>query len=181
MKNSADNASKRPRFGVFDAIIILLVIIAVVGIYFRYNIVNILSGTQNFDNYTVTFTIDNIRYTTPNFIDVGDEVYFASDKDHFGTLINVSENMGALSITPASEYFTSSNGEIVEVFYPNSETRIRATGRLNCVGRYTEEGGFLVNGSTHIAAGQYVDVTTEYVTVTLCITEIKLATDTTTN
>ena len=74
-----------------------------------------------------------------------------------------------------------SNGEIVEVFYPNNETRIRATGRLNCVGRYTEEGGFLVNGSTHIAAGQYVDVTTEYVTVTLCITEIDIATDTTTN
>lgn len=181
MKNSADNTVKRPKFGVLDAIIVLLVIIAVVGIYFRYNIVNILSGTQNFDNYTVTFTIDNIRYTTPNFIDVGDEVYFASDKDHFGTLISVSENMGALSITPASEYFTSSNGEIVEIFYPNSETRISATGRLNCIGRYTEEGGLLVNGSTHIAAGQYVDVTTEYVTVTLRISEIKLATDTAAN
>lgn len=181
MKKNTDNSIKRPKFGILDAVIILLVIVAVVGIYFRYNIVEILSGTQNLDNYTVTFTINNIRYTTPNYIDVGDDVYFVSDNELFGTLINVSENMGALSITPASEYFTTSNGEIVEVFYPNSETRISATGRLNCIGRYSEEGGFLVNGSTYISPGQYIDVRTEYVTVTLYISEINLAENTASN
>ena len=167
-------ARKFPKFGVLDAIIILLIIVAVIGVYFRYNIVDLITNTKNLDEYTVNFSIENIRYSTPNYVDVGDDVYFVSDNEKFGTLINVSENMGALSITPASELFTTSTGEIIEVFYPNSESRISAEGRLNCSGRYSDDGGFLVNGSTYIASGQYVNVKTEYVTVTIRIDEISL-------
>ncbi len=176
MKSKKEKVIKKsPRFGVLDAMIILLIIIAVVGVYFRYNIIELINGTKNLDDYTVSYTIENIRYTTPNYIDVGDEVYFADDGAHFGTLINASENMGALSITPASEYFTTSNAEIVKVFYPDSQSRVDAVGRLNCKGRYSDEGGFLVNGSVYIASGQYIGVTTEHVTVTLRINEITAA------
>ena len=178
MKNTGEKEIKTrkiPKFGVLDAVIVLLVVIAIVGVYFRYNIVELVSNAKNLDNYTVSFSVENIRYTTPDFIDVGDEVYFAADNEKFGTLTNVSENMGALNITPASEMFTTSQGEIVEVFYPNSESRIDALGRLNCVGRYSDEGGFLVNGSTYVASGQYVNVKTEYITVTIRIDDIALS------
>lgn len=168
---------KIPKFGVLDAVIVLLVIVAVVGVYFRYNIVELISNTKNLGDYTVSFSIENIRYTTPNFVDVGDNVYFASDDEDFGTLINVSENMGALNITPASEMFTNSTGEIVEVFYPNSESRIDASGRLSCKGRYSDDGAFLVNGSTYIASGQYVNVKTEFITVTIRIDDITLSSE----
>lgn len=173
MKTVNETSKKRsPRFSVLDAVIILLVIVAVAGVYFRYNIIGFISGAQNLEDYAISYSIKDIRYTTPNYINVGDEVYFADDGEHFGTLINASENMGALSITPSSEYFTTSNAEVVEVFYPDSQSRVDATGRLNCRGRYSDEGGFLVNGSTYLASGQYVNIRTEYVTVTIRIEDI---------
>ena len=175
MKNKASaNERTRPRFGVLDAVIILLVIIAVVGVYFRYNILDFISSAKNLEDYTISYSIEDIRYTTPNYINVGDEVYFEDSGKHFGTLINASENMGALSITPASEYFTTSKAEIVEVFYPDSQSRVDAKGRMTCRGSYSDDGGFLVNGSTFIASGQMVSVKTENVTVTIRIDEISL-------
>ncbi len=172
MKKTTDNVKRVPRFGVLDLVIILLVIIAVIGIYFRYNIIDMINNAKDLKEYTVSYTIENVRYTTPNFINVGDKVYFSSDGEQFGTLVTASENMTALDTTLPSEKFTTTSGEIVEVFYPNNETRVMAMGRLNCEGRYSSEGGFLVNGTTHIAMGQYVDVKTEYVTVTIRIDDI---------
>ncbi len=173
MKNKKEKKiTNAPRFGVLDAVIILLVIVAVVGVYFRYNILDFVSQARDIKDYTVSYSIENIRYTTPNFINVGDKVYFSDNGDDFGELIAVSENMGALSITPASEYFTKSTGEIVEVLYPDSQSRVDANGRLVCEGRYSDEGGFLVNGSTYIAAGQTVSVKTEYVSLTIRIDDI---------
>ena len=154
--------------------IILLVIVAVIGVYFRYNIIDFVSQTRDIKDYAVSYSVENIRYTTPDFINVGDKVYFADSGDDFGELIAVSENMGALSIAPASEYFTTSNGEIVEVLYPDSQSRVDAKGRLVCLGRYSEEGGFLVNGSLYIAAGQTVNIKTEYVSLIIRIDDIAL-------
>ncbi len=163
-----------PHFGVLDAVIILLVIIAVVGVYFRYNIVNLVTGASKLGEYTVSYSIEDIRYTTPNFMNVGDKVYFADDGEELGTLLAVSENMGALSITPAAKYFTDSNGAIVEVMYPNSQSRVDAKGRFVCVGKYSDDGGFLVNGSDFIAAGQYISVNTDYVSVVIRVEGIAL-------
>ena len=175
MKVNETKTKKSVRFGILDAVIILVVLIAVVGVYFRYSLLNIITGAQHMDEYTVSYSIENIRYTTVNYINIGDKLYFADNGDDFGTLISVSENMGAVSYTPSSEYFTKSNGEIVEVIYPNNQSRVDALGRLNCVGRYSDDGGFLVNGSTYIASGQFINVHTDYVTVTIRVEEIALA------
>ncbi len=173
MKDKKQKKERRaPRFGVLDGVIILLIIVAVAGVYFRYSIIDFVSGARNLNDYTISYSIEDIRYSTPDFIDVGDEVYFANDGKKFGTLVAVSENSGALSITPASEYFTNSKGEIVEILYPDNQSRVDAKGKLSCTGRYSEDGRFLVDGSTHIASGQLVNVKTEYVTVTIRIDKI---------
>ena len=172
MKDQKEKSVKRPHFGVLDVVIILLIIVAFLGVYFRYNIINFWEDTQSIKEYSVSYSIKNVRYTTELFIDIGDKVYFVSNGEEFGTLTNVSENMGALSVKPSTELFTNSNGEFVEVKYPNINTRIDAQGRMICSGRYSNDGGFLVNGSTYVASGQYVDVKTEYVTVTIRIDDI---------
>lgn len=176
MKNSETKARKSPRFGILDVVIILVIIIAVVGVYFRYNIINFFTGEQNLKEYIVSYSIENIRQSTVDFFVIGNEVYFASDNEKLGVLTNVSENMGAISYTPASELFTKSNGEIVEIVYPNTNnsSRVDAQGRLICTGRYSDNGSFLVNGTTHIASGQYIDVKTDYLSVTIRIDEILL-------
>ena len=139
-----------------------------------YHIVDVLTKAQDTKDYVISYSIENIRYTTPNYINVGDEVYFSSNGELLGTLISESENQGALSITPASEYFTNSSGEVVEAFYPNEESRVDAKGRLMCVGTYNEDGGFLLNGDTYIAAGQSINVYTEIVTFVINVTGIEL-------
>lgn len=171
--HSTEKEKKSPRFGVLDAVMILLVVFLIAGIYFRSNILEWISNQRNVRDYTVTFTVDNIRYTTPNYINVGDKVVFASNGEAFGTIIEESEGASniALSVTPSSEIFTD-NGHVIEVFYPNNESRVDVKGRLSCRGTYSEDGGFLVNGSTYLSAGQTVTVRTEWVTMELRILEI---------
>ena len=163
-----------PRFGILDVVIILLIIVAVVGVYFRYNILDWISSTKNISEYTVSYTVEDIRHTTPNYIKIDDEVYFASSGERFGVLTSATENsMEALAgIVPASKYFTKTDGTIIEVTYPDTQTGVNAEGRLICQGRYSEESGFLVNGSTYIAPGQKIDVRTERVSITIRIEEI---------
>lgn len=163
-----------PRFGVLDVVIILLIIVAVVGVYFRYNILDWISSTKNLSDYTVSYTVMDIRHTTPNYMEIDDKVYFASNNEYFGTLTNATENSteALVGIVPASEYFTKTDGSIIEVKYPDTQTRINAQGRLLCQGRYSEQSGFLVNGLTYIAPGQTQDIRTERVSITIRIDEI---------
>ena len=42
-----------PRFGVLDIVIILLVLVSLVGIYFRSNIVEFISSARNLESYSV--------------------------------------------------------------------------------------------------------------------------------
>ena len=85
MKTTNEAAQKRrsPRVSVLDAVIILLVIIAVVGVYFRYNIIGFISGAQNLDDYAISYSIKNIRYTTPSYINGGNGVHHIGE-DAFG-------------------------------------------------------------------------------------------------
>ncbi len=167
-----------PRFGVFDAVIVLLVIVAVVGVYFRYNIMDFISGTRDIKEYSVRYSIEDIRNSTREYIDLDDTVYFASNGEKLGKIIAVEENMGVpLNYQPASKQFVTSSGEFVDIVYPDTnsqDARIDAVGRFVCEGNYSSDGEFLVNGSTYIAPGQYVDIKTDYLTVTICINEIEI-------
>ena len=163
----------RVRFNVLDAFIIILVIAAVVGVYFRYSILDFLKSDMNSEKYVITYSIDDIRYTTPSYFHVDDKVYFASNGELFGTLISESENQGVLSIMPASKEFVASNGDVKNVFYPNSESRVTGKGRLVCEGSYNDDGGFFVDGETYVAAGQIIDVKTETVSVQMRVLSIE--------
>ena len=107
------------------------------------------------------------------YVNVGDKVYFADNGELFGTVMSESENVNALSITPASKHFTDSKGNVVEVFYPG-DTRIDVKGRIECTGYYNDEGGFTVDGRKYLAPGQTVNIQTDLVTVTITVTDIDL-------
>ena len=173
-----DKAAKQPRsfkVGVFDVAIILIVILSVVGIYFRFNLIESITQSSTTKDVVISYRISNIRHTTPNYISVGDKVYISSSGELLGTIINASEEMSnALNVTPSSEEFLV-DGDYVEVFYPNSESRVDAHGRLTCTGAYTEDRGLLINSSTHITAGQSFEVRTELATFVITITSIDLS------
>ena len=173
--SEATVAKKRSRFGFLDIAIILLIIITILGTYFRFNLVDTITQTAISKNYAVSFSVKNIRYTTPNYINVNDKIYLASSGEQLGTIIEESDEMSniALSVTPSSEVFIE-NGKYIEVYYPNGESRVDANGRFLCQGAYTDDRGLLINGATHITAGQSIEVRTELVTLTINITNIEL-------
>ncbi len=175
-KNEVEQIERAPKFGILDVVIILLVVTAVVGVYFRYNILEFLKNDKDMKDYTVSFSIEDIRYTTPAYVDVNDVVYFSDDGTQLGTVIEESKGSSiALSEIPASKVFVLEDGTMMSVSYPNNESRVDATGRLLCRGSYSEDGGFLVNGTRYISAGQTILVQTERVTVEITVTDIQLA------
>ena len=169
----AEQRRSRPHFNAIDAMIVVLVIVAVLGIYFRYNMMDLLSGQKEKQEYHVTFSIDNIRYTTPNYISIGDTFYMQSDGRVLGKLVSTSENQEALNIVPAVEYFTDSEGHIVPVSYPNLESRVNVKGSLLCRGTYTAEGGFCLDGTVYLSAGQEIQVYSDHVTVCMKILSVE--------
>lgn len=175
MKNKNSTEKVLPRFGVLDAVIILLVIAAACGIYFRYNIMDMISARKNIKDYSIEFSIDNINASTTRFIKENDEVRFADNNERLGVLVLSKDpnviSKDILNITPASEIFNK-DGEVIEVFYPEN-TRVNATGRIQCSGTYSENGIFLVNGSTSISSGEVIDIHTDEVTVSIRILDIK--------
>lgn len=167
----APKAKKAVRFGILDAFIILLVIAIVVGVFLRFNFSDMITKAQNRKDYAITFSIKNIRHTTDEYFNVGDSVYFESDDELFGTLMTYSDlSKFALDKRPSSKVFNE-NGEIIEVSYPNTETRIDVTGRIKCEGTLSES-GFLLNNSTYIAPGQTINIYTRLVSVTITVLEI---------
>ena len=162
----------RPHFNAIDALIVILVIFAVLGIYFRSNIIDFLKNTVNEKDYYISFSIDNIQQHTTDYITVDDAFYLKSDGRLLGRLVRESDNQNALNITPTSVFFTDSTGKMVEVFYPN-ETRVNAKGRLQCRGSYTEDGGFCLDGTVTLSPGQTVSVYSEEITVSMRILSIE--------
>ena len=174
VKKVKTGKANAPHFNVLDAMIIILIIAAVVGIYFRHEIIDLLIDDKNTDEYVVSFSIENVRHTTQSYIHVGDNVYFKSDGELMGSLMSASENELSLDIAPALAYFTNSSGEIKAVRYPDEQSRIDASGRLLCKGNYDENGGFSIDGDTYIAAGQSIEVYTEKVTFVLKVVSIDI-------
>ena len=175
LQNSAQT-KRVPKFKILDAVIILLILTSVIGIYFRYNVLDMITNRKDIKDYTVSFSIEDIRYTTEEYIHEGDVVYYADNGEVLGTMILSSDNSNlVLDISPASKFFVDDNGTTVEVFYPNLEYRVNANGRMTCRGTRSDEVGFLVNGTRHLAEGQTVEVKTELVSVRMTILEIALA------
>ena len=171
-----EGVKRTPKFKILDAVVILLVLVAVVGVYFRYNLMDSFLRGKNIQDFAISFTIEDIRYTTPNYLNVGDKIYSASNGELIGTIIQESDDMSnmALRVTPASRFFTREDGTIAEVFYPNDESRVDAKGRMACKGSYTIDGGFLLNGTAYMSAGQSISVQTELASFVLTVTEIEM-------
>jgi len=173
-KNETEQVARKPKFGIMDVVIILLVITCIVGVYFRYNIMDFLNNDKDMKEYMVSYSIEDIRYSTPDYLNVDDVVYFADDSTQLGTIMEASQGSArALSERPAVKVFLTTDGTMERVSYPNNESRVDADGRLLCKGSYSEDGGFLINGSRYISAGQTILIHTEKVTVSITITDIQ--------
>ena len=169
---SSEKVKKLPKFGILDLAIIVLIISIVVGIAFRYNFFNTLSNFQKLDECAVSFSVKNIENTTLHYINIGDSVYFKDKNKNFGTIMESSDGSNmSLTFTPAAQTFFE-NGSDITVHYPLN-TRIDATGKIKCEGKFSNNGTFLLGGNDYLSAGQTYTICTEKVTIEITILGIE--------
>lgn len=160
------------KFKALDVVILVLILTAVVGVYFRYNILDTLTGNKNLKDYVISFDITDVQYKTENYINIGDTVYY-NNGEELGTLIEASDNTkNALIVYPAIISYVPEGGTLAEeVSYPDL-TRIDAEGRMKSRGTYSTDRGFLLKGTAPIAVGDKLSVKTDLVSVEITITGI---------
>lgn len=167
-----------PKFGVLDAVIILLVIVIVAGIYFRYSFFDTLNSLKNMKECYVTFQTENVTTSTTRELNNGDKVYFQSNGDHFGTIALKSEEVAmAIQEQPATSTVFKNGQTYANVQYPQGmdDSLIYGIGTIKCSCVIGEDGSYLLDGTTYLAPGQTYTVCTERVTVKITITEIEIA------
>lgn len=171
---SKEKSKKMPRFGLLDAVIVIVVIAIIAGVAFRYNLFSVFNGLKNLKECVVTFSVTDIESTTPQlFINSGDAVYFKNTGKEFGTIMDSSEVSNIpLIISPASKTFIK-DGKAITVNYPPN-TRVDAQGRIKCEGEFLADGTFLLNGTDFISAGQTYVICTEKVTLEITILNTEL-------
>ena len=173
MKSKQANEQAKVKIKILDVVIILLIITSFIGIYFRYSLMDMFTGNKNLKDYTVSFEISDIRYTTEEYFNIGDKVRFFEDETELGVIIEAAEDTkNALIVVPSVKTFIPENGEQpIEIPYPEN-TRIDASGRLLCQGSYSTDSGFLVGGKKYIAPGDRFTIKTDVVTVEIEIIKV---------
>ncbi len=177
VNTSEEKVRKFPKFYILDAVIIVVLLAIFLGVYFRYNVFEKFSSLNAKTEVQITFSIKNISSTTISeyYVKINDEIRFEGDGAAFGTLIEVDENLkNALKPTPASEIFMD-NGQIITVPYPQEreEKRQDAVGKIKCMGAFSDDGAFMLDGSKQICAGESYKVCTEKVTFVITVTAIQ--------
>lgn len=170
----SEKVKRFPKFGILDVAIILLIVSIAIGIAFRYNFFNALSHLQKLDECAISFSVKNIENTTQHYIGIGDTVYFSNNGKVLGTIMESSDaSKMSLTTTPAAQTFFIDNGSAITVNYPLN-TRIDATGRIKCEGKFSSDGTFLLNGNDYMSAGQTYIICTEKATLEILILDINI-------
>ena len=166
MDNKKQNGSTslKLRFNVIDVLIVLIVLACAVGLIVRFSNVGEISSAENLKTYDVYFSVSNIAYTAEDAFIQGDTVTLADSGAVLG------EFAGLESILPAEFFARDESGNLIVVNYPES-TRIDVTGRIVSHG-VRSENGYLLNGTTYIAAGTEYSVQSEHMDFILKITNI---------
>ncbi|HOA84592.1 MAG: hypothetical protein GX057_03725 [Clostridiales bacterium] len=180
--DSKKESKNKVRFNILDAIIILVVLLCIAGIVFRYTLMDRLGLREELTDFQVTFRIEGVNYTLPGFLKEGDRLYF-DDGTEVGELLGVAKfsaytkqtaGSETLIVRPSARYITDSGGRPVYASYPEF-TLIDADGAFICRGTYSSEGYFLLDGKKYLAPGQRITLYTDTVTLQMTITGISPA------
>ena len=158
------------RFNLLDVSLVLLLVLALLGVWQRSNLQNLFTSDKLLENYTVSFEIKKVRSTTVDLLQKDTALYIINNGERvdLGTL---NEQVAA---SAATVYLQDRNGNTVKAVYPQDahEYFLDVTGVLTCAG--VENGGsFFVGGKLHLAINQTVSVQTETADFEIRITGIQ--------
>ena len=167
MKKTKDTAVKEkvarkaanPRFNAIDFLIILLIVACLGGLVLRFTVLDDLWTTRDLEQYALTFTASDLSFAQCQAI--ADAVSSANADESWIYMDDGTTKIGDLIIT--SNYmqnrepvvFKNPDGSITSAVpdetISDEDVRWSVTATILCVGKISEENGFLLNGRHHIA------------------------------
>ncbi len=154
----------RSSFNVIDVAILLLILVCAVGIYMRYGMEKTIAAGEG-EVYEIRFVCEDVRYTTANYVNTGDALFFTDNHLPFGTITDT------VVIRPSSEEI-SVNGNNLTVYYP-SDTIVDISGSVRVKGIMTEN-GFLIDGSSYIAPNTVIHISNKLVDLSVRVLSLTL-------
>ena len=165
MPNTQKSEKKsKHRFNAIDVFIILLVILCVVGVYFRGEIAKKIGIEKKVEEYQISFKVSEIRYTSSQYFYAGNNVYLNDGNILVGTI------EGNCIVLPAEVYVDGPDGSPILSNYPK-DTYVDITGIIKCEGLEKSK-RFYLNGTYSLSPGSTLTVHTETVDFVMTITEI---------
>ena len=154
--------SKAIRFTALDLLIVALVIVCVVGVFFRGRISDLIVSVGASDKIEVGFTVRNVDDSLAEMI-VEDDSFYISGK-YFASV-------EALNVTKAYE-ISSEDGDndgILDKLPSMNKSNVEGT--LIVSGHYTEN-GFLTDSNEYLTVGKMLEINAPGYTLNVIITEI---------
>jgi hypothetical protein len=170
VKANDEKKRARARFNIFDAVLILLVILCVVGVWQRKNLQSLFQSGDSLEEYTVTFEARKMRSTTAALLTPETTLYLEEGGRRV-TLGTVTDQVLPLA---SVEYLKDKNGQIVEAVYPQDDYEYLqdVSGTLRCRG-LTHNGTFMLEGEVYLAVDRVIAVSTELADFEIRITGIQ--------
>ena len=151
-------------FNIIDIFILVFVAACLVGLVIRVGNFNIMDNGKSLEDYRIHFEVLNISSDSEDYFIRDDSVTDITS----GLVLGKIEMID--SISPAQMLVKNLDNEYVTVNYP-ANTRVDISGTLISAGTM-ESGGYMLGGTTHIAAGDTFSVQSEHMNFTLTVTNI---------
>ncbi len=167
------NNTGRRRLNAVDYFIIIAAVLCIAGAVLRIFVGNAggsLSSPIVAEDYVVSFKITDIRNTSAEYLGEGEEFYIESTMQYMGKIT------GSVSVTPALFYIENANGSYVQTYAPENgdATRVDVRGTM-LVSGYMGESGFLLGGTTPLAANKEFTIRSKNLSVKITVTDIAKA------
>ena len=158
-----DMKEKKIGFNLIDLLILLFIIAAVIGIFWRYNLADRIYLNARGEEFRVEFFIHNIQEDSQKYLQKGECFYLKNESAELGTIEEI------LDVREAVQYYAGLNGELIRCELPG---RIDVTGVMVCHGRTTRE-GVMINGNSFAACNKEHLVQTGKLLVNITIMSVE--------
>lgn len=152
-------------FNVLDAVIIIVIILAAVGIVLRSGVAERLGMESRTEQVKIRFLVKDIDHTLGDSFVEGTPMFFCEDDSDFGVL---SEEK---TIVPAVTYVTADDGTVTKI-ESSDGSKIDLRTSVVATGVYNADGYFLLGGNVCLTPGMEISVRTDKVIMRALITEI---------
>jgi hypothetical protein len=171
MQKTTAKEKKKTKLNAVDYFIIIAVILCIAGVGLRVMIERnggSLSSPITMEEYIVSFKIENIRNTSTEYLEEGEQFYLDTTKQYFGEIV------GSVSVTPALYFIEDINGSYIQAYAPENgdATRVDAAGTMRVSG-YMSENGFLLGGTSMLAPNKKLMIRSKNLQVEITVTGIE--------